>query len=71
MARNINGTILRQTVDALPPPDREIFIYRYFCELSVREIAERVSLTVKQVENKLYRGKLSLRTQLLERGIIR
>ena len=71
MARNINGIILRQTVDALPPPDREIFIYRYFCEMSVREIAERVSLTVKQVENKLYRGKLSLRTQLLERGIIR
>lgn len=71
IAREINGKILRDVIDALPPPDREIFIYRYFFELPIKEIAAQLHLSNKQVENKLYRGKLALRGQLQERGIIR
>ena len=71
LARERNGQILRDVIDGLPPPDREIFIYRYFLELPVKEIAVQLHLTSKQVENKLYRGKLALRNQLQERGIIR
>jgi len=71
LARERNGQILRDVIDGLPPPDREIFIYRYFLELPVKEIAVQLQLTSKQVENKLYRGKLALRNQLQERGIIR
>lgn len=71
LARKCNGQILRETIDALPEPDREIFIFRYFCEMSIKEIASQLSLSVKQIENKLYRGKLSLRKQLLERRMVR
>lgn len=71
IARETNGKILRNVIDALPPPDREIFIYRYFLELPIKEIAAQLQLSAKQVENKLYRGKLALRSQLEERGIIR
>lgn len=71
IAREMNGKILREVVDGLPPPDREIFIYRYFLELPIKEIAARLALSAKQVENKLYRGRIALRSQLEERGIVR
>ena len=63
--------MLRHVVDGLPPPDREIFVYRYFLELSTKEIAARLNLSVKQVENKLYRGRQKLRRQLIEKGVVR
>ena len=71
LAREQNADVLRHVVDALPPPDREIFIYRYFLELPVKEIAVRLELSVKQVENKLYRGRQRLRQQLIEKGVVR
>ncbi len=71
LAREQNAAILRDVVDALPPPDREIFIYRYFLELSVKDIAHILNLQTKQVENKLYRGRSKLRQQLNERGVVR
>lgn len=71
LAQQANEKILRETIDALPQPDREIFICRYFCEMSVKEIAIEVHLSAKQIENKLYRGRLSLRKQLMEKGVVR
>ena len=71
MARAQNAALLRDVVDGMPPPDREIFIYRYFLEMPVKAIAEQLMLTPKQVENKLYRGKTQLRKQLLEKGVVR
>ena len=38
-------------------PDREIFIYRYFYQHSIKEIADKLALKAKTVENKLSRGK--------------
>ena len=71
LARAQNAEIVRSVVDALPPPDREIFICRYFLEMPVKAIAERLKLTPKQVENKQYRGKGLLQKQLLEKGVVR
>ncbi len=71
LARAQNEEILRTTIDELPTPEREIFMYRYFLELPIREIAAQLGLTEKQVENKLYRGRLALRRQLTERGVVR
>ena len=61
--------VVFEIVDHLDPPDREIFFYRYWLELPVRRIAERLGLTEKQVENHLYRGKKRIRESLKERGI--
>lgn len=71
VAQKANAQILRETVDALPRPDREIFLYRYFFELPVKEIAAQLGLSAKQVENRLYRGRLTLRKQLEERGVMK
>lgn len=71
LARAQNEEILRATIDGLPTPEREIFLYRYFLELPIREIAAQLGLAEKQVENKLYRGRLALRRQLTERGVVR
>lgn len=71
LARARNEEILRAVIDALPTPEREIFIYRYFLEMPVKEIAAQLNLSAKQVENRLYRGRLSLRQQLLEKGVVR
>ncbi len=71
LAREQQAAILREVIDSLSLPDREIFIYRYFLELSVKDIAAILELSAKQVENKLYRGRLKLRRQLEQRGVIR
>lgn len=70
LAKKTNVTILHQVIDNLPSPDQEIFLRRYFLEERVKTIANDLQLTEKAVENKLYRGKASLKKQLIERGII-
>lgn len=71
LADRENRRILWETVEQLPPPDREIFLLRYWMELRVNRIGEILGLTEKQVENRLYRGRRALRKTLEERGIIR
>ncbi len=61
--------ILYQLVNSMKSPDREIFIYRYFYQHSIKEIADKLALKAKTVENKLSRGKRRLRQQLLQCGI--
>lgn len=65
-----NACILRQAVEELESPDREIFIRRYYLYQRVGEIAAGLELPEKAVENRLYRGKKKLRQTLLERGVI-
>lgn len=62
--------LLRQAVEELPPPDKEIFIRRYYFSQTVKEIAAWVTLPPKTVENKLCRGRQRLRRTLMERGVI-
>ena len=50
-------------------PDRTIFLLRYFYFFKVKDIAERLSLTPKKVENILSRRKQDLETFLREGGL--
>lgn len=69
-ARSINAKIVRETVEGLQSPDKEIFIYRFFYYEPMEAIAMRLGLSPKSVESRLYRGKKKLRAMFVERGII-
>ena len=56
-------------IDAMKSPDREIFIYRYYEQYSIREIAQKLTISVKSVEGRLARGRERLKKQLLQKGI--
>lgn len=70
ISKTINRNIIKETIDSLPQPDKDIFIRRYYLFESIKEIALYVNLNTKAVENKLYRGKLKLKTELINNGII-
>lgn len=55
---------LLAAVQALGEPGREILVRRYYCNQKPREIALALGLTVKQVDNSLYRAKRQLRDML-------
>ena len=57
---------LLAAVNALGEPGREILVRRYYYNQKPREIALALGLTVKQVDNSLYRSKRSLRAALTE-----
>lgn len=61
--------VLYQLIDGMKSPDREIFIYRYLEQKSVKEIAEILAIKGKTVENKLTRGRNRLKKQLIQCGI--
>ena len=62
---------LLAAVKALEEPNREILIRRYYHEQKPREIALAMNLTVKQVDNSLFRSKRQLRETLTVKGGIR
>ncbi|MBQ8590955.1 MAG: sigma-70 family RNA polymerase sigma factor [Firmicutes bacterium] len=68
LADQENREAVLRAVDRMDPPDREIFLLRYWMDLPVKRIAEVLELTEKQVENRLYRGKKALKTQLTKGG---
>lgn len=47
---------------SLPETDRELFLMKYYLDLSSGEIAEALGITVSAVDNRLYRGKRKLAT---------
>lgn len=51
-------------VNALTEPGREILLRRYYYNQKPREIALAMGMTVKQVDNSLYRSKRQLRQAL-------
>ena len=57
---------LTAAVNALEEPDREILVRRYYCDQKPKEIAAVMHLSVKQVENRLYRTKLRLRKSITQ-----
>jgi RNA polymerase sigma-70 factor (ECF subfamily) len=69
VAKKLNDSIVHHSVNSMEEPTRSVFILRYFYYEKVNDIAERLGLTRKTVENHLYRGKSKLRWELLERGI--
>jgi RNA polymerase sigma-70 factor (ECF subfamily) len=70
ISKSINKEIIKDTINNLPYPDKDIFIRRYYLFESVKEIAQYLDLTPKSVENKLYRGKDKLKAALINKGII-
>ena len=67
---SINKEIIKETIDSMPQPEKDIFIRRYYLYESIKEIASSLNLNNKAVENKLYRGKDKLKTALINNGII-
>lgn len=67
--RNAEYQILYQMVLDMTSPDKEIFLYRYFRDYTVKEIATNLAITAKTVENRLRRGRARLKRQLLQVGI--
>lgn len=55
---------LLAAVNALEEPNREILLRRYYYEQKPREIAKALGMTVKQIDNSLYRSKQRLRQTL-------
>lgn len=68
--KTINKEIIKETLNNMPHPDKEIFIRRYYLYESVKEIASYLNMNDKAVENRLYRGKEKLKAALINNGII-
>lgn len=62
-------SLVKDVIQSLDEPERSIFVMRYFYELKVKEIADRLQLPAKAVENKLYRTKAILKTEFEEKGV--
>ena len=69
-AKRINMQVIAKCVSSMSSPAREIFIDRYYFQMSVKTIAGRYGLKPKKVENTLAREKKSLKEALLKGGII-
>jgi RNA polymerase sigma-70 factor (sigma-E family) len=51
---------------ALPPRQREVLVLRYFSELSERQVADCLAVSVGTVKSSAHRGLVALRTALEE-----
>lgn len=70
MQRKQYEAVLHTCLEQMREPDKSVFLYRYFYGYKVQDIAEKLLLNAKQVENILYRGKEKLRKDLVERGVV-
>lgn len=70
MGKKINAQLVQEVVEALPEPDRQIFIRRYFWGERIKAISKMLNLEEKFVENRLYLVKKKLKGKLLEKGVI-
>lgn len=62
--------LVRQSVQALPWPDREIFLRHYYYCQRVREIAAALGMKESTVKTKLRRGREVLKRSIQEGGYI-
>lgn len=69
-AKKVNNKIIYKTINNMDEPDKSIFILRYFYFEKVKNIAIRLNLTDKKVENCLYRSKDKLKKSLIDGGVI-
>lgn len=68
--RKQHEAILHTCLEQMREPDKSVFLYRYFYGFKIQDIAAKLSLSHKQTENILYRGKERLRKDLIERGFL-
>jgi len=57
---------IKETIDLLPVERRKIFIMSRFDGLKYREIAEKLNISVKTVENQMYQALRFLRERLVD-----
>lgn len=62
--------ILQDIISDMGEPDKEIFTRRFFLFEKVKDIALKIGLTEKVVENRIYRGRKKLKDKLMERGVM-
>jgi len=62
-----NEKIVRDAIDRLPTERRRIFIMSRFDELSYKEIAEKLRLSVKTVENQMGKALKFIRDELKDK----
>jgi len=55
---------IRQTIDKMPPERRKVFIMHRYDELKYKEIAERLNISIKTVENQIGKALNFLRDEL-------
>lgn len=67
--QKVDYQILNEMIMELKSPDKEIFIYRYYEQYSIKEIAEKLMITAKTVENKIARGRARLKKKLIQCGV--
>lgn len=64
--RRENKAMLKKAISSLPENQRIAFILSKYKDLSYKEIAEVMSITVSSVESLLFRAKANLQKQLLK-----
>ena len=69
--RAVERQQVRQAVDSLPGPDREIFLRHYYYAQTVQEIARHMHLNESTVKTKLRRGRMKLKELLTREGFLR
>jgi RNA polymerase sigma-70 factor (ECF subfamily) len=57
---------IRESIDLLPEERRKIFVMSRFDGLKYREIAEKLNISVKTVENQMYQALRFLREKLVD-----
>jgi len=66
LIRKADAAAVKQAVDALPAPLREVLVLREFNDLSYREIADLLSVPIGTVMSRLSRARLLLATSIAE-----
>ncbi|MBR6106646.1 MAG: sigma-70 family RNA polymerase sigma factor [Oscillospiraceae bacterium] len=64
--RRADAERLQNAIMTLKEPDREIFVRKYYYMESMQALAERFGVSVKAIDNTLYRSKRRLRRILKE-----
>jgi len=62
---NEKSTILHRAIDALPTNQRIAFVFSKFDDLSYKEIAEVMQVSISSVESLVHRAKINLQKKLL------
>ena len=68
--RSKSEKIIAECISAMPSPDREIFISRFYFEKPISEIARELGLSERRVEYILAKDKRRLRKALIKGGIL-
>jgi RNA polymerase sigma-70 factor (ECF subfamily) len=69
-AKKTNENIIHNTIAAMDEPERSVYILRYFYFYKIKDIAKRMGMSDKAVENLLYRSRDGVKKALIERGVM-